>query len=305
MILLLYSEYMYKDDFMATKPAKFYTDEILKKVQETELSIFKDFKEICENNSLTYFGLAGTGIGALRHGGFIPWDDDIDIGLLRKDYNKLIEIIKRDYSDKYTVVNGDEFSGYPLMTTRIVLNGSKFVEESLKNINCPLGIFLDVYAFDCAAADEKARKKQAFGAWFFSKLLILKHIPFPVLPFRGFKKFLAHCVTACAWAFLNVFFISHKWLYNKCKRISCKYNDTDTGFYGYFCDTAMFSNFFEKQDLFPVRTEKFEDTDMCFPNKLEKSLTVMFGDYMQLPPPEKRKNHFPFILEFPREEVHK
>lgn len=296
---------MYKDDFMATKPAKFYTDEILKKVQETELSIFKDFKEICENNSLTYFGLAGTGIGALRHGGFIPWDDDIDIGLLRKDYNKLIEIIKRDYSDKYTVVNGDEFSGYPLMTTRIVLNGSKFVEESLKNINCPLGIFLDVYAFDCAAADEKARKKQAFGAWFFSKLLILKHIPFPVLPFRGFKKFLAHCVTACAWAFLNVFFISHKWLYNKCKRISCKYNDTDTGFYGYFCDTAMFSNFFEKQDLFPVRTEKFEDTDMCFPNKLEKSLTVMFGDYMQLPPPEKRKNHFPFILEFPREEVHK
>lgn len=283
--------------------AKFYDTETLQKVQKTELSIFKDFKEVCEKNSLTYFGLAGTGIGALRHGGFIPWDDDIDVGLLRKDYDKLIEIFKRDYSDKYTIVNGDEFSNYPLMTTRIVLNGTKFIEHSLKNIDCPLGIFLDVYAFDCAAADEKARKKQAFGAWFFSKLLILKHIPFPVLPYYGIKKKIAHCVTACAWAFLNVFCISHKWPYNKCKKFSCKYNDTDTGFYGYFCDTAMFSNFFEKQDLLPVREEKFEDTVMHFPKNLEKSLTNMFGDYMQLPPPEKRKNHYPYILEFPKEEV--
>lgn len=288
---------------MGSSKASFYEADTLARVQQAELSIFKDFKKICEENSLTYFGLAGTGIGALRHGGFIPWDDDIDVGLLREDYNKLIEILKRDYSDKYTVVNGDEFSDYPLMTTRIVLNGSKFVEETLKNINCPLGIFLDVYAFDNAASDEKIRKKQAFGAWFFSKLLILKHIPFPVLPYYGIKKKIAHCITACAWAFLNVFGFSHKWLYNKCKSISCKYNDTDTGFYAYFCDTAMLSNFFEKDDLFPVRTEKFEDTQMCFPKNLEKSLSVMFGDYMQLPPEEKRKNHCPFILEFPKEEV--
>lgn len=290
---------------MAKATVKFYTDQELKKVQQTELSIFKEFKDVCDKNSITYFGLAGTGIGALRHGGFIPWDDDIDVGLLRKDYDKLIEIFKRDYSDKYTIVNGDEFPNYPLMTTRIVLNGTKFVETPLKNIKCPLGIFLDVYAFDCAAIDEKDRKRQAFGAWFFSKLLILKHIPFPVLPFYGIKKKIAHCITACAWAFLNIFCIPHKWLYNTCKNISCKYNDTDTGFYGYFCDTAMFSNFFEKADLFPVRTEKFEDTEMAFPKNLEKSLTNMFGDYMQLPPEDKRKNHYPHILEFPKEEVFK
>ena len=57
------------------------------------------------------------------------------------------------------------------------------------------------------------------------------------------------------------------------------------------------------QDLLPVREEKFEDTVMHFPKNLEKSLTNMFGDYMQLPPPEKRKNHYPYILEFPKEEV--
>lgn len=278
-----------------------YDAETLKKVQRAELSIFGDFQKVCEENDLTYFGLAGTGIGALRHGGFIPWDDDIDVGLLRADYEKLIEIFKRDYADKYTVVNGDEFSNYPLMTTRICINGSCFVEEPLKSVKCPLGIFLDVYAFDNAAADAKAFKKQAFGAWFFSKLLILKHIPFPVLPFYGIKKKIAHCVTACVWAFLNIFCISHKWLYKKCKSISCKYNDADTGVYAYFCDTDRFANCFSKEDLFPVRKEKFEDTQMCFPNNLEKSLTNMFGDYMQLPPVEKRKNHFPYKLKFPDE----
>ena len=106
---------------------KFYDKETLEKVQKIELSIFKDFKDVCEKNSLTYFGIAGTGIGALRHGGFIPWDDDIDVGLLRKDYDKMIEIFKRDYSDKYTIVNGDEFSKYPLMTTRLT------VQSLLKN----------------------------------------------------------------------------------------------------------------------------------------------------------------------------
>lgn len=282
---------------------KYYDSETLAKVQQAEISILKDFINVCEENNLTYFGLAGTGIGVLRHQGFIPWDDDIDVGLLRSDYEKLIEVFKRDYSDKYTIVNGDEFDGYPLMTTRICINGTKFVEESLKHIDCPLGIFLDVYAFDNAAADEKARNKQAFWAWFFSKLLILKHIPFPVLPYYGIKKKAAHCVTACVWAFLNVFCVSHKWIYNKCKSISSKYNNTDTGHYAFFCDTDKFSNYFAKEDLFPVRTESFEGIDMCFPKNLEKSLSYMFGNYMQLPPPEKRKNHFPFVLEFPKDEA--
>ena len=82
-----------------------------------------------------------------------------------------------------------------------------------------------------------------------------------------------------------------------------QYNNQDSGIYAYFCDTDKYSNYFEKEDLLPVRKEKFEDIEMCFPCNLEKSLENMFGDYMQLPPPEKRKNHFPHKLKFPQEEV--
>ena len=278
-----------------------YDTQTLKKVQHYELLILKDFIKVCEENNLSYFGLAGTGIGALRHKGFIPWDDDIDVGLLRADYEKALEIFKLKYSHKYTVVNGDEFKKYPLMTTRIILNGTKFVEYPLKNIDCPLGIFLDVYAFDNVAPTEKEHKKQAFAAWFYSKLLILKHIPFPVLPFSGLKAKIIHCITACAYAFLNIFFISHKFLYNRAKKASCKYNGIEPQAYAYFCDTDRFSNCFKKSELFPLKKLQFEDVDMCFPAGLEKSLEALYGDYMQLPPEEKRKNHFPFALEFPQE----
>ncbi len=280
-----------------------YDSETLKKVQSLELSVLKDFIKVCEENDLTYFGMAGTGIGALRHGGFIPWDDDIDIVLFREDYEKALEIIKRDYSHKYTVVNGDEFPGYPLMTTRITVNGSLFIEEPLKTVKCPLGIFLDVYALDAVSKDPKKRSRQINGAWIFSKLLILKHIPFPVLPFKGFKAKLVHAVTWCAWLFLNVFCISHKWLYNKCKSISCQYNGLDADEYGYFFDTVKTWGIYKKEDIFPLRKEKFEDIELNFPNKLEKSLCTLYGDWKQLPPPEKRKNHFPYALKFPDEET--
>ena len=157
---------------------------------------------------------------------------------------------------------------------------------------------MDIYAFDNAAPDEKSRRKQAMGAWIFSKLLILKHIPFPVLPYYGLKRKIVHCVTAVAWFLLNVCCVSHNWLYNKCKSISCRYNDEDTKIYAYFCDTDKYSNYFEKEDLFPVRYETFEGIKMTFPKNLEKSLNYMFGDYMTLPPEEKRKNHMPHVLDF-------
>ena len=73
---------------------RFYEPTVLKKLQSVEMDILKDFKKICDENNLTYFGFAGTGIGALRHKGFIPWDDDIDVALPRKDYDTFLKLVK-------------------------------------------------------------------------------------------------------------------------------------------------------------------------------------------------------------------
>ena len=76
-----------------------YTPEELALIQKLEMGILKDFMKICEENNLVYFGFAGTGIGALRHKGYIPWDDDIDISMPRRDYEKFMELVKEQMGE--------------------------------------------------------------------------------------------------------------------------------------------------------------------------------------------------------------
>ena len=97
--------------------AKFYEQEVLEKLQHLEMEIVKDFVRICKEHNLEYFGYAGTGIGALRHKGYIPWDDDIDISMPRKDYEKFLKIVIEEMGDKYYVLNSMTDENYPLATT--------------------------------------------------------------------------------------------------------------------------------------------------------------------------------------------
>lgn len=279
---------------------KQYEPETLRRLQLCELEILQDFIKICDENNLVYFGFAGTGIGALRHGGFIPWDDDIDLAIPRADYEKAMEIIERDYSDKYAVVNAERFNDFPVMNTHIIIKDSSFVTAEDKRGKYPKGIFLDIFPLDYVPENESERDAQIKKTWLFSKLLIMKHIPFPHLPFRGFKARLAHCVTAAVWFLLNLFCISHKFLYNLCYKECTKYNNSDTGTYAYLCDTSVGACIYEKHSLFPLRKIKFENTEICFPNNLEDTLTALYGDFMQMPPEENRINHCPDILIFPK-----
>lgn len=278
---------------------KEYDDITLKKVQRLELGILKDFIKLCDENNLIYFGIAGTGIGALRHKGFIPWDDDIDVAMPRKDYEQFIKIAKEQYSDKYYVLNGLEDENYPLLTTRWILKGTKFVEEPLKNIDCKFGIFLDIYPLDQIPDDEKLFKKQARQAFFWSKLLVLRSVAFPVLAFSGWKAKLVHMICAVVHGILVLFHIPKSWLYKKCLNISTKYNNLETTKrLDFLCDTTAYMNIHYTEGLYPLVEYEFEDIRIKFPGNIKDNLTMAYGDYMQLPPEEKRKNHYPYILDF-------
>ena len=280
-----------------------YNQEILQKLHECELGILDDFIRVCEENHLTWWAFGGTGIGALRHGGFIPWDDDIDVCLMREDLETLTRIFLERFPDKYRVLNTDLYPSFPAPSTQITLKDSIFVEESMKHVkDVPFGIFLDVYPFDRVATDPAAAKKQAWTTWFWGKMMILTSIPFPMLPFRGIKKKLVHAVTASAWAVLRLFRVSPKRFYGRLKKAAGKYNREPAKAYGFFNDTNPFTNTYTQEELFPLRPLPFEGRTVLFAHELEKTLQTLYGDYMQLPPPEKRKNHFPARLKFPGED---
>ncbi|EDM62907.1 LicD family protein [Dorea longicatena] len=284
------------------KQFKEYDDFTLKRIQEVELEILKDFMDICDRHGLDYFGIAGTGIGALRHHGFIPWDDDIDVAMPRDDFEKLLPLVEKEMGDKYLIMNAERYPNYPLMTTRMTMRGTKFKEEALKNIDAPLGIFLDLYPLDKVSDNPKEARRQARDAWFWSKILILRSIPFPMLGFSGWKAKIIHAICGLAHLVLSILHVPKTWIYKKAYEAETRSNHyTKTKNLDFFCDTTPYMNLYAVKDIYPLRKLPFEDVELNFPYNLHNNLTGMYGDYMQLPPEEKRKNHYPYELEFFKE----
>lgn len=92
----------------------------------------------------------------------------------RRDFEHLIRIVEKKMSDRYLVLNAERYPNYPLMTTRLVKKGTVFVEEVMKDVDCPFGIFLDLYVLDNVADNPVLYQIQSWTAWFWSKLMILR-----------------------------------------------------------------------------------------------------------------------------------
>lgn len=283
-----------------------YDEETLSRLQALELMILRDFIDLCESGGIDYFGVGGTAIGAVRHGGFIPWDDDIDVGLTRENYERFLEAA-RDYKpEKYKLVNAQTDSSYPLPTTRWVLRGTKFKEECFQNLDCELGIFLDIYCFDNIADDDGKMRRQGWKAWFYGKLLILRSISKPVLYVKGWKAGLVLAASFFVHHGLRIFRVSPGFLYRKAMEAASAYRDVPTKRVAYFFDPTPFTSIIQMEHIVPTKIMDFNGIPMRFPGKVEEYLKVRYGDYRSLPPVEERHNHPPAEFDFgPYEEVEK
>lgn len=275
-----------------------YDEETLHHLQRVERMIFKDFIDTCEKYNLRYFGIGGTGIGALRHKGFIPWDDDIDVALPAEDFHKLLEIYDREWSDKYNIINTERDINYPFPTTRIMLNGTQFCEEALATLPLDLGIFLDVYCFDNVSDDEREYKKQVNDTWFWSHMRILVDVPHPVILADGIKGKLLRAGVVVGRGICKLFRVSTRKMYAREQEARNRYAHVKTKRIAYMNDTYKWKETYFFDDIFPVRKLEYEGMMVAFPRDLEYQLELLYGDYMQLPPVEKRKNHYPARLDF-------
>lgn len=122
--------------------------ELLRKVQLKQLEILMEVDNICGNNNINYFMLGGTLLGAVRHGGFIPWDDDLDIGMFREDYDKFVSICKDQLPNKYFLQSTQTDPNYAPPFIKIRANGTIFEEANTRNINTHKGIWIDIFPID-------------------------------------------------------------------------------------------------------------------------------------------------------------
>lgn len=276
-----------------------YDADILKKLQSAELEILSVFIKICDEHNLDYFMFAGSGIGVVRHQGFIPWDDDIDVGMPRKDYDKFIEIANKDYKNEFEVLTPISDKKYACNVTHFQMNGTSFVPYSSKKLKCQLGICIDLFPFDNIPYDEIKKQKQIRKTWILGRLIYLRGCGTPIIPFKGLKKVIAQIICYSAHLFLKIFRVSPKWLFTKFEKESQKYNDTPSETLNTFVDPFVSSTYITKDELYPLCKMPFENITVKMPNNYHNQLSRIFGDYMIVPPVEKRINHCPYKIEFP------
>ncbi|MBE6001227.1 MAG: LicD family protein [Sarcina sp.] len=276
-----------------------YEPEVLEKIQNLEKEMLEDFGRICKENHLTWFAIGGTLLGAVRHQDMIPWDDDIDLAILRKDYIRLKRIVREQYSDKYMILDAEENDRYPLMTGQFTLKGTRFVTEQFQNVPCDFGIYLDLFPFDTLHPDKKIREKHMKRAWAVGKVRILREIGTPYVAGSGWKRNMILAVCRAGHLGLSVLRLDRKRLYRACRHWCRVDEKTDSGIYGFSCDTRPFDNMISREDMEPLKEVPFGTGTILIPSGYDALLREQYGDYMQLPPPEARKNHKPAILQFP------
>lgn len=277
---------------------KEYEPSVLKRVQDTQLGILEDFIKVCEKYDLVYFMLGGTGIGVVRHQGFIPWDDDIDVAMPREDYDKFMEVMDQELGDRYKILTPLVDKNYACNVTHLQKKGTKFVPYVSRKMKCDLCIDIDIFPLDHMPDDPAKRRRQLKKTWILNKLIFLCGSPEPIIPLNGIKKQVARIICASTHYMLKILHVSPRFLYKCLLREAKRYNDQKTKYINAFEVTMSDRAYISQKELFPLKKMPFEHLMVNMPNDYDTYLRRLFGDYMQLPPKDKRVNHCPYILDF-------
>ena len=271
MIILKYTEYDYKT---------------LKHLQNVELMILKDFIKICEENDLTYYMYAGSLLGAVRHNGFIPWDDDLDVVMFRNDFEKLNRILINLNSKKYRLLSIKTEKDYFYFFSKFMLKNTKFEENWIDQVDFNIGINIDIFVLDDLSDNNFKRQYQLKKSFLYSKLLLMSKIKLDDLPF--ITKAITHSISNL----LNLFKIKPNTINKRGLNFLKKYGDENSGLVFDISATSQeYPLIFDKNDFNDIVKIQFEDTEVNIPKNYDKILTEMYGNYMELPPKEKRYNH--------------
>ena len=287
------------ENLITMKNQRVYDDCELRQLQAVEIQILEEIIRICNKHNLRWFVVYGTALGTVRHQGFIPWDDDIDIGMLREDYDKFVKVASNELSKGFSMCHYSVDEKVAHYFVKIRKDDTLFVEESSRRIRSHQGIFVDVFSFDNVPDDKDEKRKHIHKMWKYNKLFVNKSIAKPCDNGTGvLKYFFKNCIKKITK--LATLAFSKKYFYKKLDNVVQKYKFAD-------CKSVIQSvtsdlTELDKDDIFPTVKMKFENIYVEVPRNYDKILKGNYGNYMELPPENKRINHAPIKLAFTEEE---
>lgn len=259
--------------------AKFeYTKENIRKLQLVELEILKEFVRVCDEHGINYIIDAGTLLGAVRHGGFIPWDDDIDIRMLRADYDRFCEICQTELRDDYFLQTYKTDPGYRWAYARILKKGTVYKRINHGELKSKTGIFIDIFPNDNLPESNFAYKRCTCISWLCRKML------YSELGKLHAKTFL----NRFGFMFLDIF--PKRCAYTLLEGLINKYRNIETSkvrCFGWGSQEETLG--FQKEWLVNTCDIRFEDITVKAPIKTHEFLVHSFGEDYLTPPPEDKR----------------
>ena len=244
------------------------------KLQNCILSIAKYLNDLCESHSVSYCLMGGSALGAVRHKGFIPWDDDLDVFMRPDDYERFREAF-REYGDKekYYLQEWGACDGMVTLA-KLRLNTSTLIEKDLENWDIHQGVYVDIFILH-TCPDNKAKRLNQY-VW--AKYLVTKGAAN-----RGYKRGggIGLLVSLCR-------LFPKRFLLKYALTQVYKYRDENSEFLCHFMGRALLKTGLYKRSYFEyTKKVPFETVFLSVPKEVESYLSDRWGDYMKIPPFEE------------------
>lgn len=244
------------------------------------LEMLDEIDKFCQNNKITYFLIGGSLLGAIRHNGFIPWDDDIDIGMKRDDYERFIESFA-SASDNLKIIDYRSSSTYIWPAAKAIDTRTKLIENG--NAKHDIGVFIDIFPLDVVYGTFKRAVKKQKKIEIWKNILTLRNLP--LKKDRSFTKNVIIFLSRTSKIIPNYVVISRiAKLSQKDAKKQCNYICNFAGAWGK--NEIADVKYFEK-----AIKHKFENNEFFIPIGYDGYLSTVYGDYMTLPPLEKQCTH--------------
>lgn len=266
--------------------------EDLRTAQLLMLKILKEVHRVCEESGIRYFLSDGTLIGAVRHNGFIPWDDDIDISMLRSDYDRFCKIAPEKLGAEYFLQTDETDAGYGLYFAKVMLKHTRWIESyALGTSRAVSGIYLDIFPFDKIPEDRKKWNALRRKFRLLDSVVKIKANYCEIKNVHG----IFHKAYYCLKKVIG-FLLPLKFWVAKRTGLCVKYEALSASFvfarYQVFARRGEAEKDLNVADNFmSLVLHDFEGEQFYIPEKYDAVLKHYYGDYMTLPPPEKRRSH--------------
>ena len=256
-----------------------WKDYCMNELQKVEFDLFLDFDSVCKKLNLNYFLVCGSALGAARHGGVIPWDDDFDVAMYREDYNKFMECAQELLPEHVFLQNYKTDPEFPYVFAKLRNSKTTFVENLLGQFNINHGIYMDIFPLDGYTEDTAEQKKFAKMKKSFRRKL-----------YCGFK--MPRSVKSHVFAFVLRLLGYHKKTPKTLAKYEAKISKYPVQGSKIICNHGTW---YGEKDYIPSEFygngsyATYEGVQVRVPEKCDEYLTCLYGDWRTPPPTEKQK----------------